>query len=157
MIKIKSQTTTTDIYKYGLLIAGIIELGSLLFIGWDSLFAYGLVLGTCVAIGNYNIHVFSASLSITFSRGFIMTMLGYIIRLMIYGGFFLVSYNTGMTSGIATLLGYLTVKIAIIYVYGVKPGFRSKRYDATMLNDLDSDPWSAERTNKPSRFGRHFT
>ena len=49
-----------------------------------------------------------------------------------------------------TLLGFLTLKIAIYYYYGFKPGFASK-YDKAKLNDLDQDQWTKTKESKTNR------
>ncbi|HZK02194.1 MAG TPA: ATP synthase subunit I [Anaerovoracaceae bacterium] len=149
----KTGIRANPIYYYSVLIALIIELISLCIIGWNPLFAYGLALGTCIAIVNYSIHAISIELSFAFRRGFSLTMVGYVLRLIIYGGCFLVSYKTGTISGIATLFGYVTVKSAIIYLFALKPGFSSKRYDPNKLNDLDQDKWSGEDKNENGHLG----
>lgn len=145
------------LYGYSILTAAIIELGSLPFIGWNPLFAYGLALGTCVAIVNYNLLVLSSKTALDMGRGISLAVVGYIVRLTIYGGVFLLSYKTGTVSGIATLLGYMTIKLSMFYVYGFKPGFASRRYEKAKIKDLDQDRWAAEEAEKaarPRRFKR---
>ena len=144
------------LYGYSILAAAIIELGSLLFIGWNPLFAYGLALGTCVAIVNYNLLVWSSKMALAMGRGVGLAMIGYVMRLAIYGGVFFLSYKTGTASGIATLLGYMTVKLGMFYMYGFKPGFASRRYEEGSLKNLDEDQWAkeAEKTARPHRFTR---
>lgn len=128
------------LYGYSVLAAAIIELGSLPLIGWNPLFIYGLALGTCVAIVNYNILVLLSQKALDMGRGISLAVVGYIVRLGIYGGVFLLSYKTGTVSGIATLLGYMTIKLSMFYVYGFKPGFASRRYEKAKIKDLDQEP-----------------
>lgn len=125
MKKVTIRTSINILCLYGIIAAIIIELLSLCVIGWNLHFAYGLALGTCIAIVNYNIHAVSAALSLDLGKGLIITMAGYVIRLAIYGAVFLLSYKTALASGIATIFGYMTIKMAMIYHYGIKPGFHS--------------------------------
>lgn len=109
------------------LIAGIIETASLLIIGWNPKFLYGLALGCFVAIGNYSLLIVTSKLSLHLKSGVIVNMLGYIVRLAIYGGTFLISYRLGTASGIATILGFMTLKAALYHEHGIKPGFRKQK------------------------------
>ncbi len=52
-----------------------------------------------------------------------MAVLSYVVRLIIYGGAFYMSYQIGTVSGLATLLGYMTLKMGMYYTYGFKPKF----------------------------------
>ena len=148
------KTSVDPLYRYSICAAVIIELGSLPFIGWDPLFAYGLALGTCIAIVNYRILAISAKLALDLGRGISLAVIGYIVRLAIYGGAFLLSYKTGTAAGIATLLGYMTIKLGIFYLYGFKPGFASRSYKGVKLKDLDQDIWAAEKAEKEAKSGR---
>lgn len=109
------------------LIAGIIEIGSLLFIGWSPRFLYGLALGCVVAIGNYSLLTVGAKLSLHLKSGVVVNILSYIVRMCIYAATFLISYRLGTESGIATIFGFMTLKIALYHEHGIKPGFRNKK------------------------------
>lgn len=157
MGKSKQRALETPPYIYCLIVGAIIELASICFIGWDALFLYGLALGTSVAIVNYKLLIFSSRLALSSKKGISLVATGYIIRLAIYGGVFFLSYTSGVTSGIGTLLGYMTVKIVIFYEYGIKPGMASQKYDKTTLKDLDKDLWAleeAEKVKRPKKFWR---
>jgi hypothetical protein len=148
MDKTERRTKVDPLYCYSIIAAAIIMAGSLPIIGWNPLFAYGLALGTCIAVVNYNILVFSSKAALDRGRGVGLIIIGYTLRMAIYGGVFLFSYRTDTVSGIATLLGYLTVKLGMFYKYGFRPGFSGKRYGKGQLKDLDSDPWAVERAQK---------
>lgn len=115
-----------EIIQYGLLVAVLIEIGSFPFLGWDSKFAVGLFFGTATAV----INLFLLSLTITKAvekpNGAILTFTGYMIRLTIYGAVFFFSIREGLTSGLATLLGFMTVKMGILLVHGLKLKLRSR-------------------------------
>lgn len=117
------KTFQGQIFKYGAIIAILCELLSLPFLGWSPQFAYGLALGTCVAVVNYSILTFSAKKIIYGGKGASMAVLSYVVRLIIYGGAFYMSYQIGTVSGLATLLGYMTLKMGMYYTYGFKPKF----------------------------------
>jgi hypothetical protein len=151
MDKNDSRSMVSPLYRYSILTAAIIQLGSLLIIGWNPLFAYGLALGTCISIVNYNLLVFSSKKALLMGRGLSLAVVGYTVRMAIYGGVFLLSYRTGTASGIATLLGYMTVKLGMFYLYGFKPGFASRKYQGVSLKDLDQDQWAAEEAEKAAR------
>lgn len=147
---------TSSLYFYSLIVAIIFEVGSLCFIGIDPLFTYGLALGTAIAIVNYNFLRFTSGLALVKGKGISFVLLGYIIRLSIYGGTFLISYRSGAAGGIATLLGFISFKIALYYSYGIKPGLTSRKYDKLKLNNLDEDQWSIERNSKVGLTDRLF-
>lgn len=157
MGKTKQKKLDNPSYIYCLIVGAIIELASVYFIGWDVLFLYGLVLGTAVAIVNYKLLVFFSRLALSSKRGVGLVVIGYIARLSIYGGIFYLSYRSGLTSGVGTLLGYITLKVVIFYEYGFRPGMASKKYDKTRLKNLDKDLWAlekAEKAEKPKKFWR---
>lgn len=148
-----SRELVHPLYRYSLLAAAIIELGSLPVIGWSPLFAYGLALGTCIAVLNHNLLVISSKKVLEMGRGVSLALLGYILRLAIYGGAFYLSYKAGTVSGIATLFGYMTVKLGMFYVYGFRPGSTKKDYKNVELKDLDRDPWAGREAGKATRSG----
>ena len=148
---------TSSLYFYSLIVAIIFELGSLCFIGFDPIFAYGLALGTSIAIVNYNFLRFTSGLALAKNKGISLVLLGYIIRLSIYGGAFLISYRTGIAGGIATFLGFISFKISLYYSYGIKPGLTSRKYDKLKLNNLDQDQWSIEKNSKLGLTDRLFS
>lgn len=141
-------TRKNSLYFYSLIVVILVQLGSLCFVGLNPLFTYGLALGTSIAIVNYNLLKLSSSIALSRGKGISLVFLGYIIRLTIYGGAFLLSYRVGIEGGIATLLGFISFKLALYYLYGIKPGFKSKEYENVELNNLDEDQWALEADSK---------
>jgi hypothetical protein len=135
------------IYKYGVIVAVLCEIVSLPFLGWNPQFAYGLTLGTSIAIVNYYLLAFAAGRIGSRGRGASLAILGYMARLGIYGAAFYMSYRIGTASGLATLLGYMTLKISTYYVYGFKPGFKKGPPTGKKYNDLDQDGWPEPKPN----------
>ena len=114
------------IFLYGIFVAVIVELVSLPFLGLNMQFSYGLALGTAIAILNFNIMAFTLKRALS-GRGISISMLGYIIRLLIYGGTFYISMRVSQLSGLGTVLGFLTLKGAIYYLHGFKAKFSEGR------------------------------
>ena len=139
------------IFKYGIATACLMAAASMLVIGWDPFFVYGLTLGTSVSIVNHILLAYTANFCLSSKRGTIFSIIGYMMRLIIYGFVFYTSYKSGITSAMGTLLGFVTLKIAIYYYYGFKPGFASKKYDKAKLNDLDQDEWAKTKESKNNR------
>ncbi len=92
----------------------------------EILFAYGLALGTCISILNFNV------LAFTLNRIFLtgksaLAGLSYFLRLIIYGGAFFFAMNTSYLVGLGCALGFATSKIAIYHLHGLKPKFSEER------------------------------
>jgi hypothetical protein len=115
-----------EIFKYGIVASAIFELASLPFLGWDGRFFYGLLLGTAITIVNFNLTAITSRLTLELQK-VVVTYLGYLIRLCIYGGTFYLSLRAGMISGLGTVLGFFTLKLAILYLYGIKAKFSKGR------------------------------
>ena len=89
-------------------------------------YTYGLFLGTFIAIVSFNILVF-VSKKVVSKRKPWLAPAGYLLRLPIYGVAFYFSYmGFGLLSGIACILGFMTVQMSIIFIYGIKPAFNKK-------------------------------
>lgn len=115
-----------EIFKYGIIVAAIVELASLPFLGPDVQFLYGLILGTAISIVNFNL------MEITFKRALVskssvIAFVGYLIRLVLYGGAFYMAMKVSNISGLASLLGFMTLKAAIYYLHGFKAKFSTGR------------------------------
>ena len=111
------------IFIYGILVMLIMEVISLPFLGFNLKFLIGLVLGTAIAIANFNIMTIS-SLMILQGRNKFLASMSYLIRLLLYGGVFYVSVKMSFAAGIASVCGFMTIKLAIIYIHAIKPGFK---------------------------------
>lgn len=115
-----------QIFIYGIIITAIFEVVSLPFLGLDLQFFYGLILGTTIAIVNFNILEFTLKKTLEGSGGSI-TFIGYIIRLALYGIAFYTAMKVSTISGIGVILGFVTLKLAIFYLHGIKTKFSQNR------------------------------
>lgn len=138
----------SQIYRAGILIALLFELLSLPFLGFNPRFTYGLTLGTIVAVVNYSLLAYVTARILNRGMDAALAVLGYMVRLAIYGWVFYTSYQAGTTSGLATLLGYMTLKLGMYYVYGFQPKFPKSSTEGKKLNDLDQDQWAIEQAEK---------
>jgi hypothetical protein len=101
------------------LVALIFEAGSLLFLGFDIGFAYGLALGTAVSVVNFNILAYTSRKLL--NNGYVwMSFAGYIVRLVVYGFAFYAALRVNLVAAFGSALGFLTLKLAIYYVHGVR-------------------------------------
>jgi hypothetical protein len=107
------------IFFHGFLIALIFEAGSLLFLGFDVGFAYGLVLGTAVSVVNFNILSYTSRKLLSNGHAW-MGFAGYIVRLVVYGFAFYAALRVGLVAALGSALGFMTMKLAIYYVHGVR-------------------------------------
>ena len=111
-----------QIVKYIIIVAAIMELSSLIFHGVDSKFLLGLIAGTAVTVVNFTILELSAvKLMETRSSGPVVA--GYFIRLPIYGVVFYFCIRAGISSAISCGLGFVTLPLALMYLYGIKSRF----------------------------------
>lgn len=115
-----------QIFKYGIIIAVLCQLISLPFLGLNPQFSYGLALGTAIAIVNFTILEFTLKKAIEDRKGS-LAFVGYLIRLAVYGGAFYISMQVSLISGMATLIGFMTLKLAIYYLHGFKAKFSENR------------------------------
>lgn len=109
-----------------MIVAAIAWLISLIFLRIDVQFLYGLLLGTFVSFVNLNILVFTSKLVLRKSKP-VLASLGLILRLCIYGYVFYVALNVSVIAGIGCIIGFLTQKIAIYYIYGFKAKYSTDR------------------------------
>lgn len=99
---------------------------SLVFLRIDVHFLYGLILGTFVSFVNLNILVSTSKLVLRKKKP-ALASLSLIFRLCIYGGVFYVALDVSVVSGIGCIIGFLTQKIAIYYIYGFKAKYSTDR------------------------------
>jgi hypothetical protein len=125
-----------QIFFHGIAVALIFEGGSLLFLGFDVGFAYGLALGTAVSVVNFNILAYASQRVLSGGRAW-LGFVGYLVRLAVYGFVFYMALRVSNTAAIGAALGFVTLRLAILYVHGLK-GFRSalfaKRGDVKPLD-----------------------
>jgi ATP synthase I chain len=134
-----------QIFKYSILVAIIMEVVSFAVFGLSSKFLLGLVAGTAVTIVNFTILERSAAKLVQKnSKGPVVA--GYFLRLPIYGVVFYVCLMAGMRSAIGCALGFVTLPLALIYIYGIKSRFPGA--EKNPLNDWtepkewnDSSDW----------------
>jgi hypothetical protein len=107
------------IFFHGLAVALIFEAGSLIFLGFDVGFAYGLVLGTAISVVNFNILVFTSKKVLRDGRAW-MSFAGYLVRLTIYGFAFYMALRVSYAAAIGAALGFTTLAVAIFYIHGFK-------------------------------------
>lgn len=130
-----------EIFKYGIAAAAVMELASLPFLGLDAQFLYGLLLGTAIAIVNFNLMAFSFWLALEWRKGAI-AFLGFLVRLAVYGAAFYMSVKIGLISGAGTALGFLTLKLALFYLHGFRPKYSKGRIVREDPDDLKpKKPW----------------
>lgn len=115
-----------QIFFHVVIIMGIIEGVSLLFLGLDIQFGYGLLLGTCISIVNFNIHAFTLK-RVLQSGNQLLIVLSYFFRMTLYGIAILSAFKVSDKTALACALGFLTVKLALYYIYGFKAKFSKDR------------------------------
>jgi|GEM_PF-1263519 len=120
LIKFKNK-----IFISGILIMLIAEVVSIPIIGFNWKFSVGLVLGTAISIANFNIMTIS-SIMILKGRNKFIASASFIIRLLLYGGVFYVSMRVSYAAGFASVVGFMTLKLAMFFVYGILPFFKKE-------------------------------
>ncbi|MDR1246755.1 MAG: hypothetical protein LBK57_06970 [Clostridiales Family XIII bacterium] len=146
-----------QIFFHGVIVALIFEAGSLLFLGFDTGFAYGLALGTAVSAVNFSILVFVSKRLLNGGRTW-MGFAGYLVRLIVYGFAFFMALRVSNASAVGAALGFITLKIAVYYIHGFK-GLRSalskkrtgaeplkwkKRRKKGIMKDIFGSPYDEE-------------
>jgi thiol:disulfide interchange protein len=129
-----------QIFLYGIAVALIFEAGSLLFLGFNAFFAYGLALGTAIAIVNFNILVFISRRLLDRGNAW-MGFVGYIVRLAVYGFAFYMALRVGHVAAIGAALGFITLKFAIYW----RHGFRGLRLKSAKGRDIKPLPQKEKR------------
>src|SRR5665648_1201580 len=109
-------TFKNKIFLYGLIVMMVFEIVSLPLIGLDIKYAYGLLLGTFIAIANFNILAFTLKKVLSNgNKSFIF--LGYFLRLALYGVAVVTAFKVSNHAGFGCMLGFITVKISIYYLH----------------------------------------
>ena len=119
-------TFKTRILLFGVVFALIIEAGSLFILGPRLEFLYGLALGTSISIVNFNILVITGK-KVLSSKKPMLGYFGYMIRLCIYGMAFYMALKISIISGIAAILGFMSLTLAIFFLHMVKPMLKGKQ------------------------------
>ena len=136
------------IFIYGILIMIVTELISLPIRGFDWKFSVGLILGTAIAIANFNIMTI-ISVMILQGKSKYLATLSLIIRLLLYGGVFYVSMRLSVSAGIASVCGFMTLKLAIFIIHGIIPFFKKDEIDKGELKKVKGQ----KLINDPQRIG----
>ncbi len=114
------------IARYALVISAVALIIPIPLIGFDIPYIYGLTLGTCVSIVNLYVLVFFGKLTLKRKKPF-LAPLGIIIRLVIYGYAFYMSVHLSWIGGLGCFIGFMTQKLAIFYIYGIKAKYSKNR------------------------------
>ncbi|GHU50649.1 hypothetical protein FACS1894127_6180 [Clostridia bacterium] len=119
-----------QIFLHGIVFALFFEAGSLLVLGLNREFAYGLALGTCIAIVNFSILVFTGKTLLN-ARKPLVGLASYVLRLCVYGFAFYMALRVSLVSGTGAALGFFTIKLGIYNIYVIKPWIMKKRAKAS--------------------------
>jgi hypothetical protein len=109
----------SEIYKYALICALIMEILSILIVGIGTQFAYGIGIGTLVSIANFSMMSFAYNWMIVTKRAWI-SIAAYAVRLCLAAAAILVTLNISIISAFGTLAGLMTVKLAIYFLHSIR-------------------------------------
>lgn len=115
-----------QIFLYGILVAVLCEIISLFILGLNMKFSYGLALGTCIAIVNFNLLIFTWNKVLTSGSKW-LAVIGYFIRMALYGYCFFICVKIGYMVGFACLIGFFTLKLPMYWLYGIKYKYNRNR------------------------------
>ena len=114
-----------EITRYTIIAALVAEVISLPIFKPGILFPYGLAIGVCIAI--VNLHVISITIEQAVNRGKKgPVILGLVIRILLYGGAFLLAAKTSGVTAIGAAIGFLLPRIVLYIKYGLAPAIRRK-------------------------------
>lgn len=109
-----------QIIQYAIGVFFVCELVSLLFLKFNFHFLYGLLLGTAVAIVNFNaLYFVSLLICKTGQNGFMLSFFTSVIRLMIFGIVFYAALKISTLAAFAAVIGFVTIK-AGIYCFNIR-------------------------------------
>lgn len=108
--------------KYTIVVALIVEVVSLVVLGFSVKFLIGLFAGTTTTIINFAI-LESSAIGLMQTNSKIPVVAGYFLRLPIYGVVFYLCLTAGMRSVVGCALGFVTLPLALMYIYGIKSRF----------------------------------
>ena len=114
-----------EIVKYTIIAAAIAEIISLPILGLNIMFPYGLAIGVCVAVLNLNIISKSIEKAIAQrKRG--PVIVGFFIRIALYGGGFYLAVTTSLISGLAAAIGFILPHIVLYIRKAIVPALKRK-------------------------------
>jgi hypothetical protein len=137
-----------EVILYTIISAAAAELISLPLIGPNIFFPYGLAIGTCIAIINLNIISKSIDRAVETGRKAPVT-LGLIVRILLYGGGFLLAAGTSGLSGLGAAIGFLLPRAVLYITKALAPAIKrkiTKEPAAVYVTDTSSnlfikEPW----------------
>ena len=121
-----------EIIIYGIVMAAVAEVISLFVIGPNALFAAGLAAGTAVSVIGFIILVRTGETLAEESKKSPI-LLGYIVRLLLYGVVFFICIKASLPCGFGCGVGFVTIHFGILFLYGVVYKFFKKKKNP--LND----------------------
>ena len=121
-----------EIIIYGIVMAAVAEVVSLFIIGPSALFAIGLAAGTAVSVIGFIILVRTGETLMEESRK-APILLGYIVRLVLYGAVFFICIKASLPCGFGCGIGFVTIHFGIMFLYGIVYKFIKKKKNP--LND----------------------
>jgi hypothetical protein len=116
-MKFRNQTL-----KYSIIVAIVMELVSLVVLGFSTKFLLGLFAGTATSIVNFTLLERSV-VGLMQTNSKIPVVAGYFLRLPIYGAVFYACLMSGTSSVAGCALGFVTLPLALMYIYGIKSRF----------------------------------
>jgi hypothetical protein len=94
-------------------------------LGPNVFFPYGLAIGVCVAI--VNLHIISITIGRAVGQGKTGPVIaGFIIRILLYGGAFVMAVKTSGLTGLGVATGFLLPRVTLYIRYGLLPVIRRK-------------------------------
>lgn len=121
-----------EIILYGAIMAAVAEVISLLVIGPNALFTAGLAAGTAVSVLGFIILIKTGESLMKESKKSPI-LLGYIVRLFLYGAVFFICIKLSLPCGFGCGIGFVTIHFGIMFLYGIVYKFIKKKKNP--LND----------------------
>lgn len=92
--------------------AAVLWIASLFFLGLNVIFPYGLALGTAVAL--VGMHVLAATIEGAARSGRKAPLIvGYVLRIVLYGGALYIAFKTGTAAGVGAAAGLLLPRVML--------------------------------------------
>ena len=140
-----------EIIIYAIVMAAVAEVVSLFIIGPSVMFPAGLAVGTAVSIIGFIILVKTGETLMEESKKSPI-LLGYIVRLFLYGISFFICIKLSLQCGCGCGIGFVTIHFGIMFLYGIVYKFIKKKKkplndwtEPKEWNDLsvydDEDDW----------------
>ena len=157
-----------EIIIYGIVMAAVAEVVSLFVIGPNALFSAGLAAGTAVSVIGFIILVRTGETLAEESKKSPI-LLGYIVRLLLYGVVFFICIKASLPCGFGCGVGFVTIHFGILFLYGVVYKFFKKKKnplndwtepkewnDLSIYDDEDDDwPKPEDRIGSPEYEAAH--